>query len=50
MKWSQEWPDFISVVNDKTSTNKSRLGAVAALDFAVSSFGVEQSDLIIVAG
>ncbi|XP_076812554.1 uncharacterized protein LOC143459338 [Clavelina lepadiformis] len=50
MKWSQEWPDFISVVNDKTSTNNIKLGAVAALAFAVSSFGVEQSDLIIVAG
>jgi len=48
-KWSSEWSEYISVVNDKTCSNDTRLGAVAAIEFATKHFGLNE-DVIILAG
>ena len=48
-RWSAEWPGYVSVVNDKTCTNETRLGAVAAIEFAAKHFGLDE-DVVILAG
>lgn len=46
----EEWaPDKVTVVNDNTFTNETRLGAVKDIKFAVDKLGIDD-DLLVIAG
>ena len=46
----QEWaPDGVTVVDDGTSTNETRLGAVCDIKFAIDSLSIDD-DLLVIAG
>ncbi len=48
-KWASGRPEDITVVDDGTSTNETRLGAVKDIQFAVDALSIDD-DLLIVAG
>lgn len=47
--WASGRPDDIKVVDDGTSTNETRLGAVRDMMFAIDSLGIDD-DLLVIAG
>ena len=48
--WAKEYvPCKITIVDDGTSTNESRLGAVRDIQFAIDELGIED-DLLVIAG
>ncbi len=47
--WAKAHPLPITVVDDGTSTNETRLGAVRDIQFAVETLGLEE-DLLVIAG
>lgn len=47
--WASSNPNRITVVDDGTSTNETRLGAVCDIKFAVDSLGIDD-DCLIIAG
>ena len=49
-KWAQGRKEKITVVDDGTSTNETRLGAVCDIKFALDSLGINGCDLLVVAG
>ena len=48
-KWADGRPEEITVVDDGTSTNETRLGAVKDIQFAVEATG-HKGDLLVIAG
>jgi len=48
-KWAEERPENITVVDDGTSTNETRLGAVCDIRFAIDKLGLS-GDFLVVAG
>ncbi len=48
-KWAAEKPQKITVVDDGTSTNETRLGAVKDIQFAIEKCGLD-SDALVIAG
>ena len=48
-EWAAGRPECITVVDDGTSTNETRLGAVKDMMFAVDSLGLDE-DLLVIAG
>ena len=48
-KWADGRPEEISVVDDGTSTNETRLGAVKDIQFALEATG-HKGDLLVIAG
>ncbi|MBO6248131.1 MAG: nucleotidyltransferase family protein [Bacteroidales bacterium] len=48
-EWAASRPEDIMVVDDGTSTNETRLGAVRDIQFAVESLGLED-DFLVIAG
>ena len=49
-RWAASRSETITVVDDGTSTNETRLGAVRDMKFAVDSLGIAGEDLLVVAG
>ena len=49
LEWSKAKLQRITVVNDGTNSNDTRLGAVCDIDFAIDSLGIDD-DLLIIAG
>ena len=49
-RWASSRSEKITVVDDGTSTNETRLGAVCDIKFAVDSLGLGDEDLLVVAG
>ena len=47
--WASSRPEKIDVVDDGTSSNETRLGAVKDMEFAVETLGIED-DLLVIAG
>lgn len=47
--WAKTKPMKIAVVDDGTSTNETRLGAVCDIQFAISSLGLDD-DMLVIAG
>ena len=48
-KWAESRPENITVVDDGTSTNETRLGAVVDIKYAVDALSVSD-DLLVIAG
>ena len=48
-RWASSRPENIAVVDDGTSTNETRLGAVKDIQYAVETLGLE-GDTLILAG
>ncbi|MBP5300351.1 MAG: NTP transferase domain-containing protein, partial [Victivallales bacterium] len=48
-EWAARRPEKITVVDDGTSTNETRLGAVRDIQFAIETLGLED-DLLVMAG
>ena len=48
-KWAKEKPYRITVVDDGTSTNETRLGAVCDIKYAIEKLGIDD-DMLIIAG
>lgn len=48
-EWASGRPEDITVVDDGTSTNETRLGAVRDIQFAMDSLGIDD-DLLVIAG
>ena len=48
-EWAKEKSVKITVVDDGTSTNETRLGAVADIKFAIDALGLD-SDMLVIAG
>lgn len=48
-RWAEGKPQKIDVVDDGTSTNETRLGAVCDIKFAMDSLGLDE-DLLVIAG
>lgn len=48
-KWSAEKPQKITVVDDGTSTNETRLGAVRDIQFAIDALKLDD-DMLVIAG
>ena len=48
-KWAAEHTLPVTVVNDGTSTNETRLGAVCDMQFAIDKLGIDD-DLLVIAG
>ena len=48
-KWADGRPEKITVVDDGTSTNETRLGAVKDIQFALEATG-HKGDLLVIAG
>lgn len=48
-KWAQKRSEKITVVDDKTSTNETRLGAVCDIQFALDELKIDD-DILIIAG
>ena len=48
-EWAKTKPYKITVVNDGTNTNETRLGAVRDIQFAIEKLGIE-SDMLVIAG
>ena len=48
-EWAAKRPEKIIVLDDGTSTNETRLGAVKDVQFAIESLGL-QDDLLVIAG
>ena len=48
--WASSHAAKITVVDDGTSTNETRLGAVCDIKFALDSLGIAGEDLLVVAG
>lgn len=48
-KWADSKPVKITVLDDGTSTNETRLGAVRDIQFAIDKLGIED-DLLVIAG
>jgi len=48
-EWAASRPERISVLDDGTSTNETRLGAVKDVQFAIDSLGLDE-DLMVIAG
>ena len=49
LKWAKEHPPPVTVVDDGTETNETRLGAVRDIAFAMKETGVKD-DLLVIAG
>ncbi len=49
LDWAKTKPQRITVVNDGTVSNETRLGAVRDIDYAIDSLNIED-DLLIIAG
>lgn len=48
-EWSKTKPQKIAVVDDGTSTNETRLGAVCDIQFAIDKLSID-SDMLVIAG
>lgn len=48
-KWAKNKPYRITVVDDGTETNETRLGAVRDIQFAIESLGIDE-DMLVIAG
>lgn len=48
-KWANEKPQRITVVDDGTSTNETRLGAVKDIQYAIDKLALD-SDMLVIAG
>ena len=48
-KWADSKPVKITILDDGTSTNETRLGAVRDIQFAIDKLGIED-DLLVIAG
>lgn len=48
-EWAQKRPEKITVVDDGTSTNETRLGAVRDVKFAIDTLGLDD-DMLVIAG
>ena len=48
-KWAKEKPQRITVVDDGTSTNETRLGAVKDIQYAIDKLALD-SDMLVIAG
>ncbi len=48
-KWAQAWHGKVVVVDDGTSSNETRLGAVRDVQFAIESLAIDD-DLLVIAG
>ena len=48
-KWASESPLDITVVDDNTETNETRLGAVKDIEFAIEKLGIDD-DVLVIAG
>ena len=48
-KWANEKPQRITVVDDGTSTNETRLGAVKDIEYAIDKLALN-SDMLVIAG
>ena len=48
-KWAKNKPYRITVVDDGTETNETRLGAVRDIRFAIESLGIDE-DMLVIAG
>lgn len=46
-KWAETKPQKITVINDGTYTNETRLGAVKDIEFAVNSLDINEDSLVI---
>ncbi len=49
-RWASSRPENIAVVDDGTSTNETRLGAVCDLLLAIDKGGLKGEDLLVIAG
>ncbi len=47
--WAEKRPEKITVIDDGTSTNETRLGAVRDVQFAIDALGLDD-DLLVIAG
>ena len=47
--WAKSYPYPVTILDDGTSTNETRLGAVCDIQFAIDSLGIDD-DLLILAG
>ena len=48
-KWAKTKPQKVTVVDDGTSTNETRLGAVCDIQFAIEKLGLDD-DMLVIAG
>lgn len=48
-KWAKTKPQKVTVVDDGTSTNETRLGAVCDIQFAIEALGLDD-DMLVIAG
>ena len=48
-QWADTKPQKITVVDDGTSTNETRLGAVKDIQFAIDALGIDD-DMLVIAG
>lgn len=48
--WAQDYGSFVTVVNDGTTQNEERLGAIACLQLVVEQCGLQEDHTIVIGG